>query len=193
MKEFLVEVSARHVHLNRSAVEILFGEGYQLKFKKELSQKGQFVCFEKVVVQGEKGSFESVSILGPERDFVQVELSKTDARKIGVVAPIRESGDLNESGGCKLIGPKAELILKSGVIVAKRHIHANLEDAKELGVKDREIVCVDVMSEERRLVFKDVVVRVSKDFSLAMHIDTDEANAANVGGICKAKLFSFDK
>ena len=192
MKRFLVEVSARHIHLNREAVEILFGKGYELKVKKYLSQKGQFVCFEKIAVQGERGRFEAVSVLGPERDFVQVELSKTDARNIGVVAPIRESGDLYESGGCKLVGPKAEIVLEKGVIVAKRHIHANLEDAKELGVKDKDIVCVNVISEERGLIFKDVLVRVSKDFNLAMHIDTDEANAANVAANCEAEIVNLN-
>ena len=180
MNDFLVEVSARHVHLSDFAVKTLFGEGYNLTFKKELSQIGQFVCNEKVCVVGEKGSFKSVSVLGPNRKDVQIELSKTDARKIGVNAPIKESGDLQESGSCKLIGPKGEIFLKKGVIVAKRHIHANEQDAANLGVKNGDVVFVNILTEQRGLIFKDVVVRVSNSFSLAMHIDTDEANAANV-------------
>lgn len=180
MNDFLVEVSARHVHLSDFAVKTLFGEGYTLTFKKELSQIGQFVCNEKICVVGEKGSFKTVSVLGPTRKEVQVELSKTDARKIGIDAPIRESGDLEKSGACKLVGPKGEIFLNQGVIIAKRHIHANEQDAVKLGVKNGEVVFVNILTEQRSLIFKDVVVRVSNKFNLAMHIDTDEANAANV-------------
>lgn len=187
-EKFMVEVSARHVHLNKEAVKLLFGEGYSLKVKKNLSQKGQYVCEEKVAVVGLKGSFKAVSVLGPERDYVQVEISKTDARTIGVDAPICESGNLNGSGKCKLIGPKGELELKQGVIVAKRHIHASKEEALKLGAKNGEIVSVLISSKERSLVFNDVVVRVSDEYSLAMHIDTDEANAANVAGDTKGEL-----
>ena len=190
--EILVEVSARHVHLNREAVEILFGEGYELTFKKKLSQKGQFVCEEKVAVVGEKSSFKKVSVLGPERKNVQVEISKTDARTIGVEAPIKESGDLNGAAACKLIGPKGEMELKNGVIVAKRHIHASNEDALKLGVKNGDNVSVEVLTKERSLIFKDVIVRVSNEFTLAMHIDTDEANAANVITTAKARIVNLN-
>ncbi len=190
--EILVEVSARHVHLNREAVEILFGKGYELTFKKALSQKGQFVCEEKVAVVGGKSSFKKVSVLGPERKNVQVEISKTDARTIGVEAPIKESGDLNGAASCKLVGPNGELELKNGVIVAKRHIHASSEDALKLGVKNGDIVSVEVLTRERALIFKDVVVRVSNEFNLAMHIDTDEANAANVITTAKAKIINLN-
>lgn len=190
--EILVEVSARHVHLNREAVEILFGKGYELKFKKELSQKGQFVCEEKVAVVGEKSSFKKVSVLGPERKNVQVEISKTDARTIGVEAPIKESGDLKGAACCKLVGPSGELELKNAVIVAKRHIHASNEDALKLGFKNGDIVSVEVLTKERSLIFKDVVVRVSNEFNLAMHIDTDEANAANVITTAKAKIINLN-
>ena len=191
-KKFLIETSARHVHLNRMAVEVLFGEGYSLNVKKDLSQKGQFVCEEKVAVVGEKSRFNSVSVLGPEREEVQVEISKTDARSIGVEAFIRESGDLKGTAGCKLVGPKGELILKEGVIVAKRHIHANFEDAKEMKVSNGEIVFVNVLSQDRGLIFKDVVVRVSNSYSLAMHIDTDEANAANIISTCMGEIFKVE-
>ncbi len=177
MKRFIVEVSARHVHLNKEAVEILFGKGYRLNIKKNLSQPQQYVCEEKVEVVGEKSSLKRVSVLGPEREDVQVEISKTDSRAIGIDAPVRESGDLDGSAGCILVGPCGELKLEKGVIVAKRHIHMTPEDASEIGVNNGDVVFVDIPSKERSLIFKDVVVRISKNYSLAMHIDTDEANS----------------
>lgn len=178
--KFLIETSARHVHVTKEVLETLFGEGYELTVKKELSQPGQFATNERVAVIGPKGSFPSVSILGPVRPETQVELSASDARSIGVAAPIRESGDIAGSGACKLVGPKGEVELSEGVIVAKRHIHATPEDAEKLGVSDKEIVNVKVESDGRSLVFGDVVVRVSPKYALAMHIDTDESNAASV-------------
>ena len=184
MKEILVEMSARHIHLSREAVDVLFGEGYELTKKKDLSQPGQYACEEKLVVVGPKGSLKA-SILGPTRPATQVEISLTDARSIGVSAPIRESGDTVGSGACKLVNPDngAEYELTEGVIAAKRHIHLTPESAAELGVADKEIVCVKVASDsERTTIFGDVVVRVSEKFAPAMHIDTDEANAAfNMG------------
>ena len=177
-KEVLVETSARHVHVSREALDVLFGEGYELTHKKDLSQPGQYACEERVAVVGSKSSFPAVSILGPVRPATQVELSLTDARSIGVNAPIRESGDTAESGCCKLVGPKGEVELKDGVIVAKRHIHMTTADAAELQVADKDVVNVKIESEGRSLVFGDVVVRVNDNFGLAMHIDTDEANAA---------------
>ena len=180
MKEFIVETSARHIHLSREAVDYLFGEGYQLTNKKELSQPGQYACAEKLEVVGPKGKLKA-SILGPTRGASQVEISLTDARSIGVVAPIRESGDTKGSGACKLVNPEngRELELSEGVIAAKRHIHLTPEAAAEMGVADKEIVCVKVNSDsERSVIFGDVVVRVSDKFAPAMHIDTDEANAA---------------
>ena len=178
MKEVLVETSARHIHLSREAVDILFGKGYELTNKKDLSQPGQFACAEKLVVVGPKGSIKA-SILGPTRPASQVEISLTDARSIGVSAPIRESGDIAGSGACKLVNPDtgAELELSEGVIAAKRHIHLTPEAAAEMGVSDKQIVSVEIKS-ERTTVFGDVVVRVSEKFAPAMHIDTDEANAA---------------
>ena len=176
--KILVETSARHIHLSEEAVEILFGKGYQLTNKKDLSQPGQFACAEKLTVVGPKGSIKA-SILGPTRPASQVELSLTDARTIGVVAPIRESGDIKGSGACKLVNPDtgAELELSEGVIAAKRHIHLTPEAAAEMGVADKQIVSVEIKS-ERTTVFGDVVVRVSEKFAPAMHIDTDESNAA---------------
>lgn len=177
-KEVLVETSARHVHVSKADLETLFGAGYELTKKKDLSQPGQYACEERVQVIGAKGSFPAVSILGPTRPDTQVELSASDARSIGVAAPCRESGDIASSGACKLVGPKGEVELKEGVIVAKRHIHATPEDAEKYGVCDKQIVDVKVESDGRTLVFGDVVVRVSPSYALAMHIDTDESNAA---------------
>ena len=178
MKKILVETSARHIHVTQQTLETLFGAGAELHNKKDLSQPGQFACEEKVVVVGPKGSLK-MSILGPTRNATQVEISLTDARTIGVKAPIRESGDVAGSAGCKLVNPEngAEYEISEGVIVAKRHIHLTPEAAAEMGVADKEIVSVKIDS-ERSTVFGDVVVRVSEKFAPAMHIDTDEANAA---------------
>lgn len=177
-KPVLIETSARHVHVSRKDLDILFGEGYQLTSKKDLSQPGQFACEERVAVIGPKGSFPAVSILGPERPATQVEISASDARSIGVVAPVRESGVIEGSGACKLVGPKGEVEISEGVIVAKRHIHATPEDGEKYGVVDKQVVSVKVESDGRSLIFGDVVVRVNPAYALAMHIDTDESNAA---------------
>ena len=174
----LVETSARHVHVSHRVLGILFGEGYQLTWKKDLSQPGQFACEERVQVIGPKGSFPAVSILGPERPETQVELSASDARSIGVKAPIRESGDLKGSAPCKLIGPKGEVELNDGVIIAKRHVHMTPEDSEKYGIENGQIVSVKVETDGRSLIFGDVVARVSPKYALAMHIDTDESNAA---------------
>ncbi|MEZ3504727.1 MAG: phosphate propanoyltransferase [Lachnospiraceae bacterium] len=178
---FIVETSARHVHLSQEDLETLFGKGYQLTKKKDLSQPGQYACEERVTVVGTKKEMPGVSILGPVRPVSQVEISLTDARSIGVAAPIRESGDVAGSGACKLVGPCGEVELKEGVIAAKRHIHATPEDAEKLGVQDKDVVSVKIDTDGRSLVFGDVVVRVSPKFALAMHIDTDESNAAGCG------------
>ena len=172
-KTVLVETSARHVHVTKETLETLFGAGYTLTKKKDLSQPGQFACEERVQVIGPKGSFPAVSILGPERPEDQVEISASDARSLGVA----ESGDIAGSGACKLVGPKGEVELKEGVIVAKRHIHMTPEDAEKYGVTDKQVVSVEIKSAERSLVFGDTVVRVSPKYALAMHIDTDESNA----------------
>ncbi len=176
----LVETSARHVHVTREALDILFGEGYELTVKKMLSQPGQYASAERIDVVGPKKTLSGVSILGPVRPETQVELSLTDARSIGIAAPVRESGQIAGSGACKLVGPKGEVEISEGVIVAKRHIHMTKADAAEFGVADKQIVSVKVDSADRSLIFGDVVVRVSDSYALAMHIDTDESNAAGM-------------
>ena len=181
MKKVIVETSARHIHLSREAVDVLFGQGYELTMKKELSQPGQYACAEKLTVVGPKGSLKA-SILGPTRPASQVEISLTDARSIGVVAPIRESGDIAGSGSCKLVGPKGEVELTEGVIAAMRHLHITPEDAAAMGVQDKQIISVETNCNGRALTFGDVVVRVSDKFATRMHIDTDEANAAGIVG-----------
>lgn len=176
-EKILVETSARHIHLTQETVEKLFGEGYQLTVKKMLSQPGQFATNEKLTIVGPKGELKA-SVLGPVRKANQVELSLTDARTIGVKALVRESGDIEGTEGCKLVGPCGEVTIENGVIAAKRHIHFHTSDAEKFGVTNGQIVSVKVESKDRSLVFGDVVCRVSDKFSLAMHIDTDESNAA---------------
>lgn len=187
-KPVLVEISARHVHVSKEDLETLFGKDYELTRKKDLSQPGQFACEERVDVIGPKRELKNVSILGPVRPATQVELSMTDARSIGVSAPVRESGDVAGSGACKLVGPCGEVELAEGVIVAKRHIHMTPEDAEKYGISDRQIVQVEIPTEGRSLIFGDVVARVSDKFKLAMHLDTDEANAAGVPGSCTGNI-----
>jgi len=181
-KQVLVETSARHIHVTEEHLEILFGKGAKLTNKKDLSQPGQFACEERLTIEGPKKSLAGVTILGPTRPATQVEVSLTDARTLGINAPIRESGDVAGSGACKLIGPAGEVEISEGVIIAKRHIHTTPVDAAELGVKDKEVVSVKIDTDGRSLIFGDVVVRVSEKFSTAMHIDTDESNAAACSG-----------
>ena len=180
--KFIVETSARHIHLTPEAVEALYGKGAVLDIKKMLSQPGQFACSNpKITLVGPRGSL-AVSVLGPVRSANQVELSFTDARTLGITPPVRESGDVAGTPGLKLVGPAGEIEIEEGCIVAKRHIHMTPEDAKEFGVEDKQIVSVKIESDGRSLVFGDVVVRVSPKFALAMHIDTDECNAAAAFG-----------
>lgn len=187
-KKVLVETSARHVHVTRETLEVLFGKGHELTPKKDLSQPGQFACEERVKVVGPKRELAGVSILGPVRNADQVELSATDARSIGISAPIRESGDVAGSAGCRLVGPCGEVEIAEGVIVAKRHIHMTPEDAANFDLSDNQVVSVKINSDGRSLVFGDVVVRVSEKFKLAMHIDTDESNAAAVTNGCMGEI-----
>lgn len=184
----LVETSARHVHLTEEHIAILFGEGATLTHKKDLSQPGQFACEERVTVVGPKKSIPNVIILGPARPATQVEVSLTDARTLGVDAPVRESGDIAGSGKCKIVGPCGEVEIEEGVIAAKRHIHLTPADAEEFGVADKQIVSVKIDSNGRSLVFGDVIVRVSPKFAAAMHIDTDESNAACAFGTCYGEI-----
>lgn len=181
-KNFIVETSARHVHVTQEHLEVLFGKGAALTHKKDLSQPGQFACEERVTIVGPKKELANVSILGPVRPATQVELSATDARSIGIAAPIRESGDVAGSGACKIVGPCGEVEISEGVIVAKRHIHLTPADAEELEVKDKDVVWVKLETEGRKAILGDVVVRVSDKFARAMHIDTDEANAVCAAG-----------
>ncbi len=177
---FLVETSARHVHVTQEHLEKLFGEGYQLTVKKMLSQPGQFASNEKVTVVGPRGELKC-SILGPVRKATQIEVSLTEARQLGIKALVRESGDIAGTSGCKLIGPAGEIDVEEGVIAAMRHVHMTPEDAEHYGVENGQIVSVKVFNEvddSRSLIFDNTVVRVSSSYALAMHIDTDESNAA---------------
>ena len=173
----LVETSARHVHLTSEQVEILFGKGHTLTVKKMLSQPGQFASEEKVDVVGPKNTLRNVSVLGPVRKAAQVEVSLTDARTLGISAPVRESGDIAVTPLIKITGPCGEIEISEGVIAAQRHIHLTPAEAAEFGVSDKEVVKVK-LDTARPLIFDGVVVRVREDFSAAMHIDTDESNAA---------------
>lgn len=183
----MVETSARHIHITPEHLAVLFGADHKLTPKKDLSQPGQFACEEKVLVRGPKGELK-MSILGPERKASQVEVSLTDARTLGVSAPIRESGDIAGSAGCTLVGPCGEVELTEGVIAAKRHVHLTPADAAEFGVSDKQIVSVRIQTEERSLTFGDVIVRVSPSYAAAMHIDTDEANAGAIRGTVEGEI-----
>ncbi len=178
----LVETSARHIHLTDEAVEILYGKGAELTVKKMLSQPGQFATAnDKITLVGPKGTL-AVSVLGPTRKANQVELSYTDARVLGLKAvPVRESGDVAGTPGLKLVGPAGEVEIAEGVIIAKRHIHMTPADAEKLGITDKQVVKVKIGS-ERSTIYDDVVCRVHPNFALAMHIDTDECNAAGAFG-----------
>jgi len=179
--KMIVETSARHIHLTQEDLETLFGKGVQLTPKKSLSQVGQFACVEKVEIVGPKKSI-MMSILGPVRPETQIELSKTEARTIGIDAPTRMSGELKGTPGCKVIGPKGEITLDHGVVVAKRHAHFTPEQAVEFGVKDGQNIQIKLDYNDRALIFGDVIARISKTAGLAVHIDTDEANAAGLTG-----------
>jgi acetate kinase len=176
---FLLEVSAHHIHLTQEHVEALFGPGHQLTKHADLSQPGQYACKEQLTIVGPKGSIERVRVLGPARKYTQIEIAMTEQFKVGVHPPIRESGDIADSPGCTLKGRAGSVKLERGVICALRHVHMTPEDALRYGVRDKSYVRVRVTG-DRELVFGDVLVRVDPSFALAMHIDTDEANAANV-------------
>ena len=190
-KNFIVETSARHIHVSKEDLAVLFGPDATLTNKKDLSQPGQFACEEKVEVIGPKGKLR-MSILGPERAETQIEVSATDARTLGVNPPVRESGDIEGTPGYKVVGPAGEIELTKGIIIAKRHIHMTPADAAEFGVQDKQIVWVKVNTPERKVVFGDTVVRVSDKFALAMHIDTDEANAARCAGEVFGEIVTID-
>lgn len=188
MKTILVETSARHIHLTQEHLEVLCGKGTQLKAVRPLSQPGQYVSDVRLTLIGPKRSLENVVVLGPVRKGSQVEVTATEARMLGIAPPIRESGDTKGSAAITIKGPKGEIQLSEGAIIAKRHIHMTPKDAAEFKVKDKQIVAVKVTSPERSTIFGDVVIRVREDFALAMHIDTDEANAAGLNGDTQGTL-----
>lgn len=188
-----VAISAHHVHLTKATVDILFGKDYELTVYKPLSQPGQYASNEKVTLVGPRNKIENVRILGPFRSKDQVEISRTDEFLLGIDAPVRESGNLDGTPGITLVGPKGTVTLKEGVIVALRHIHMHPTDAAVFGVKDHDIVSVEIDDPVRPLTFKNVVIRVSDQFKLEMHIDTDEGNAAEVGANENGTLFKTDK
>jgi Propanediol utilization protein len=176
-----IEGSGRHIHVTKECLEILFGEGFELEPKKYLSQPGEFASNSKVDVVGPKGTIKGVSILGPCRKFTQIELSFTDARVLGVEAPIRESGNIAGSAAVTLVGPAGKAELTEGAIIAKRHLHITPADAEEFGIKDKDIIQIKVGG-ERSLIFDEVVARVSEKYATAVHVDYDEVNAAALFG-----------
>jgi Propanediol utilization protein len=178
-RQIPIGVSARHIHLSQEHIEILFGQGAKLTEMKPLSQPGQFAANETVAVYGPKGSFPKVRILGPARKATQLEVSKTDAFSLGIPAPVRESGHIEGTPGMRIVGPAGEVTVEKGVIIAARHIHFHTSDAERWGISDKQLLKVRVGG-ERGLVFENVIARVSPDFALDMHIDTDEGNAAGV-------------
>ncbi|MDQ0116705.1 putative phosphotransacetylase [Paenibacillus harenae] len=178
-KQVPIGVSARHIHLSEEHVEALFGAGYTLTEMKPLSQPGQYAANETVAVIGPKGEFAKVRILGPVRKRTQLEVSRTDAFALGVKPPLRESGNIAGSAGIKLQGPAGEVTIEEGVIVAARHIHFHTSDAERWNIEDKQRLRVRVGG-DRGVVFENVVARVSDEFALDMHIDTDEANAAGI-------------
>jgi acetate kinase len=185
-----IAISARHIHLTQEVVEQLFGAGYKLTERAPLSQPGQFAANETVTVVGPKNQLERVRILGPCRTLNQLEVSRTDEFFIGIDAPVRASGKVENTPGVKIVGPAGEVTLKEGVICAWRHIHMTPADAELFGVVDGDIVEVDVNNGERPLTFGNVLIRVSPSFKLEMHIDTDEANAAELSQNAEGMLLS---
>lgn len=183
-----VGISNRHIHLSNQDLETLFGKGYELTVRNELSQTGQFAAEETISIEGPKSSMQNIRILGPTRAETQLEISRTDSFALGVRPPVRDSGSLEGSPGIKLIGPEGEVVLDKGVIIAQRHIHMTEEDAEKFGVEDKDLVSVRVGG-ERGVIFENVLVRVRNDFVLEMHIDTDEANAAILGNGQEVEVF----
>ncbi|MBQ0055472.1 MAG: phosphate propanoyltransferase [Synergistaceae bacterium] len=185
----IIEVSARHVHLSKTDMARLFGDGVEMIPKRPLSQPGQFLADQRVNLIGPKGKFTRVALLGPARSETQVELSRSDAVTLGVEAPLRLSGQLENSGQVTIEGPKGSITIPKGVICAKRHVHVTPEVAARHGWKDKQIVCVETLT-DRPVIFKDVVLRVTETSKYRMHIDFDEANAANVQGFVLGKIIA---
>ncbi|MGO1371122.1 MAG: phosphate propanoyltransferase [Senegalia sp. (in: firmicutes)] len=184
-----VEASAKHTHLCKEDVEELFGKGYKLTPKRELSQPGQFLSEERINIMGPKGIIKNVAVLGPERSETQVEISKTDAISLGINAPLRDSGDTDKSGDIFISAGKNIKEVKEAAIIARRHIHMRPEDAKRFELKDKDIVSVRILS-NRPVIFEDVLVRVNENYSLNMHLDFDEANACNLSKDTKGEILA---
>jgi putative phosphotransacetylase len=174
-----VGLSNRHIHVSQADLDVLFGQGYELKKFKDLSQPGQYAAEEKVDIVGTKGTLKGVRILGPVRKETQIEISLADGFVLGVNPPVRDSGDLIDSPGAKVVGPMGEVVIEKGVIAASRHIHMHTSDAENFGVVDKEVVSVKVEG-KRGLVFDNVLVRVNKEYALEMHVDVEEGNAAGL-------------
>lgn len=174
-----VGVSNRHIHLSKEHVEALFGPGYELTPMKDLTQPGQFACKELLNVVGKKGVIQGVRILGPARSMTQVELSQTDARQAGIDAPLKDSGDINGTPGCILIGPKGPVVIDKGCIVARGHVHLHPSDAERMGIKDGDTITVS-MKGQKEVSYSNILARVGEAMCLDFHLDTDEANAAMV-------------
>ncbi|MGV8145138.1 MAG: phosphate propanoyltransferase [Alkaliphilus sp.] len=172
-----IALSNRHLHLEKEHIDILFGLNYELTKMKNLSQPGQYAAMEKVDLEGKKGVIKGVRVLGPARNKTQVEISKTDSFILGIDAPVRDSGDLDGSAGLKIIGPEGTIILEEGIILAARHIHMHIDDAKQFGVQDKQVVKARTTG-ERAIIFENVLVRVHENYALEMHVDVDEGNAA---------------
>ena len=185
--EVKVSLSNKHLHLKQEDIEKLFGKGYKLNVFKPLAQPGQYACEEKVDIIGPKGALKGVRVLGPARPETQVEISMTDARTIGIPAPVRESGKLVGTPGCKLSGPCGEVNLDHGVILALRHIHLSESQAREAGVKDKDIVALKIGG-ERGVIFNNVLIRSGEGHEKEVHLDTDEGNAAGCGAGAMAEI-----
>ena len=187
---FMIETSARHIHLTQETVEKLFGKGYELTIRKPLSYPGQYACNERLTIVGPKKEMANVSILGPTRKADQVEVSATDARKLGIPAVVRESGPQNHEGtpGCRIVGPCGSIEIQQGVIAAHRHIHMTPQDAADAGVQAGDIVAIRISGTGRETIYKDVSVSQTNSSHTAVHIDTDEANAAGMPGAMMGEL-----
>lgn len=193
-KTILVETSARHVHLTQADLAILCGPDFVMQSVRPLSQPGQYVANIRLTLVGPKRAIENVVVLGPVRPASQVEVTLTEARMLGLTPPIRESGDIQGSSPIKIVGPKGEITLTQGCIIAKRHIHMTPQDAMTFGVKDKQVVAVKILSpQQRNTILGDVIVRVRQDFALAMHIDTDEANAVGLQGDAQGIILTEPK
>lgn len=174
-----IEVSARHIHLCPEDLNKLFGKGYKLEKFKPLSQPGMFAAKERVALRNKDKTIENVRIIGPCRKQTQIELSLTDAFNLGLNVPVKDSGSLENTPGITIIGPKGKVILEKGVIASRRHIHVSDQEAKQLELENKQVVWVEARG-PRALIFKNVLVRVDPEFSLSMHVDTDEGNAAGI-------------